>query len=468
MLGGEYLSAIKMYRKGCPVRTPQSVIALFLFSLLMTLFGAAGCNIGGQGDPPAGPPSNSTTGHATITVDDGTDPVEGASVTLAGDTKTTDADGHAIFSDVATGDYTVTASKSGYADGSAEIKISQDQATTATISIGPAGGAKITVNDGTALLSGAVVTLNGNTLNTDNTGVVTFADVPVGEHTASAVKSGYTSGSAKVTVAANAVAEATISLVRQTGAATITVDDGAHPISGASVTLGAQTLSTGADGLVTFSNVPTGPYAVSASKVDFDSNTVTITVANQTTVTATIALSRQTGNVVIFVRQNPNYQAISGASVTLDERTVTTSSDGRADFAGVPTGTYNATVSAAVFQTKTVSVTVTAGGSYSCDVLMDRKEGQVVLTALRTSNGSPVVGATVHMYYPATEAKMPTSPTITKSGTTDANGQVIFADGVVIGDWWIVVAPNEALPPVGSLHTVTADTVIIPITSMWW
>ena len=50
----------------------------------------------------------------TITVDDGTDAVEGASVTIGSTTKTTDANGECTFPDMTYGDYSAEVSKEGY------------------------------------------------------------------------------------------------------------------------------------------------------------------------------------------------------------------------------------------------------------------------------------------------------------------------------------------------------------------
>lgn len=69
-----------------------------------------------------------------ITVDDGTNPVEGASVVIGETTKTTDASGECTFDDLEADTYSVEVSKEGYTTATESITVTSDD-TTFTISL---------------------------------------------------------------------------------------------------------------------------------------------------------------------------------------------------------------------------------------------------------------------------------------------------------------------------------------------
>lgn len=61
------------------------------------------------------------TGTITITVTDGTDTISGATVTIDGESKTTNATGKVEFTDMEYTDYTATVTKTGYEDATESI-----------------------------------------------------------------------------------------------------------------------------------------------------------------------------------------------------------------------------------------------------------------------------------------------------------------------------------------------------------
>jgi uncharacterized protein (DUF2141 family) len=447
------------------VSTKKTICGVLSLTLVLLLSGLTGCSLGGGGKDPS--PNSPTTGSAAITVNDGTVPIEGASVTLAGTTQKTNAAGQAAFSDVPGGSYTVTVTKSGCARCSADLRIVAGETASITISLAAGGNATITVDDSSNPIAGASVTLDGQTIVTDAGGAASFTDLAAGDYTASAVKNGYTSGHVPVTVAAGSMAHATISLSHETGSVTITINDGSSPMAGASVTLDGRTLTTDTNGLAAFSEVPTGPYTVSASAPAYRVNTAAINVAKDATTNATISLTRQRGDVVVRVAQNPSNQPICSATVTLEGRTAVTDPNGYAEFRDVPVGSYTVRASSPVYQEKTAGVTVADYGSTQCELLLDRWVGRVALLALK-ANGSPLAGAKVDMYYPAVD-RMPTSPTKEAHGLTDVTGHFVI-DGVVNGVWWTVVAPqlDPWGPPMGTVVTVNESTVTVTVQSSWW
>ena len=64
--------------------------------------------------------SQPETDNLTITINDGTDAIAGASVTIGEDTETTDENGQVVF-DLAYDDYTASITADGYEDATEEI-----------------------------------------------------------------------------------------------------------------------------------------------------------------------------------------------------------------------------------------------------------------------------------------------------------------------------------------------------------
>lgn len=75
----------------------------------------------------------------TITVDDGTDPVEGASVTIGETTKTTDASGECTFPGMTYDDYSATVSATGYTTATESISFRSNHKSF-TVSLTASGG----------------------------------------------------------------------------------------------------------------------------------------------------------------------------------------------------------------------------------------------------------------------------------------------------------------------------------------
>ena len=416
--------------------------------------------------------SHPLTGEVIITVNEDTNPLEGATVSLNEQIVTTDAAGQAAFSDVPASNYTATAAMAGYENNTAVITVKGGKTATATILLTPLpGNVIITVDDGTNPLEGATVSVGGRSDTTDMLGQVGF-DLSAGTYTITASKDGYTENTAGITVTNGGNATATVSLTQQTGNATITVNNGVNPINGASVTLNGQTLTTNGSGQVTFNNVPPGQYTVSATAANYNGDTAQITIAFGTTATATISLTRQTGNISVWVFDHSNFATMgnvimSGVNVTMNGQTVPTNSYGHADFTNVPTETYTATASYTGFLTNSISVTVTNGRTldtgyvpgYSYQILLDKPvAGQVLITALRNS-GAPLVGATVRITEQSSGLYM--------TGTTNASGQVTF-NSVASGAWTVNITPADYLYPMAFTMNVSETNNTFTFQSIWW
>lgn len=151
-------------------------------------------------------------------------------------------------------------------------------------------------------VAGAVVTVNGASVTTAADGLYQFT-LPVGSYTASVAKSGY--GSATVTRAVvagtqtwgsmevNPVAQAAGTLRGK-----VFIYDAANPsdmtraIAGATVRCSAQTATSDATGMWSFS-LPPGAYTVTVSAPGYEDNQVTRTVAAAVTVWGSVGLTTQ-------------------------------------------------------------------------------------------------------------------------------------------------------------------------------
>lgn len=146
---------------------------------------------------------------ASITVNDGTNPLGGATVSITVDginkTATTDASGVAIIAGLPLGTHNVTASASGYQNKSITIDVTASGGS-GTISLTGAGGEvliEVRELDNSPIPQATItVTVNGSvrTQLTSTTGTASFANLPTGDFVFMISKEGFTSQSVTITV----------------------------------------------------------------------------------------------------------------------------------------------------------------------------------------------------------------------------------------------------------------------------
>ncbi|WP_371377224.1 carboxypeptidase regulatory-like domain-containing protein [Sporomusa aerivorans] len=295
------------------------------------------------------------TGTATITITNGIDPISGATVTIPAFawTVTTNELGQATFTDVPTGTYNFTATKTDYRSNNTTVPVSHGTTTNGTIIIvRQTGSAVITVSEGSTPIQGATVsvTVDGTerTIATDSSGRAQFSNLPTGSYTFTVTKTDYNTNTCSAMVVNSGNTPAVVSLTRQTGNAAITVNDGTNPISGAivSITVDGTTraATTNELGQATFTSIPTGTYTFTATKNDYDSATTNVTVTNGSTATGSISMSEQLVGTVVVKVLGPIQMPKVGASVSVvvngTARTQITGSDGTVTFYNVPAGTH--------------------------------------------------------------------------------------------------------------------------------
>lgn len=152
------------------------------------------------------------------TIDQLSEPIEGASVTFGETTVLTDATGLASFKRYPAGNYTVSASKDNYSGITSEV-IELNTADVLKLLTLNQLSFTVTVNvtSGTEHLEGASVTLDGVSLNTDANGNAVFSGIPAGTYPYTVTKAGtYADASGSVIVIDKDVTE-NVNLINTTG-----------------------------------------------------------------------------------------------------------------------------------------------------------------------------------------------------------------------------------------------------------
>jgi len=284
---------------------------------------------------------NETTYTATFTVTDGTDPLEGATISITGQSDiTTDASGIATI-DLPNGSYDYTASLAGYDDFNGTFSISDAAEAVEVVMIETTYTATFTVTDGANPLEGATVSITGETDLTTNTSGVATIDLTNGTYDYTVTLAGYDDNSGSFTVA-DGPESIDVSMVETTYTATFTVTDGTDPLEGATISITGETdLTTNTSGQATI-ELPNGTYDYTVTFAGYDDNTGSFTIADaaetidismvETTYTATFTVTDGTAPIV-------------GATVSITgENDITTDASGIASIELV-NGEYDYTVS---------------------------------------------------------------------------------------------------------------------------
>lgn len=234
------------------------------------------------------------------------------SVTLTGPvnrTATTAGDGAFSFVGLAPGSYAVAIdAPAGHtcdsasrivvvpADGSVRADfVCTPAATTGTVS------GTVTSSATGSPISGATVTVDGQTATTASDGTYTISNVQPGQRTVSVTASGFTCVNVTTNVVAGGTATGNVTCTPPPGSlsGTVTQTGSNAPLPGATVALtrdGSQigTATTNSSGQYSFANVPAGEVTVAVAAQDFDCpDPQTVTVPSGGSVTADFSCAAQ-------------------------------------------------------------------------------------------------------------------------------------------------------------------------------
>jgi hypothetical protein len=266
------------------------------------------------------------------------------------------------------------------------------------------GAIEGTVSDAlsSAPIEGALVTCGARSTTTNAAGEYLLTEVPAGSgQTVTASAAGYQPASQTgVTVIADTTATVDLSLVPLPGSigGLVTEGAGGAPIAGVTVTCGAVSDTTGADGSYLLAGIPVGDgYTVTAASTAYVTASVSgISVASQETTPVSFALVPKVGSVVGHVRDGVTGLPIAGAAVGCGTQSTTTDVTGVYRLEGIRVGWQTVTASAAGYASGSVGVMVATNETTVGDVpIMPTVFGTVAGRVTSALTGYGIAGAQV-------------------------------------------------------------------------
>ena len=219
--------------------------------------------------------ANLTPGTLTGKVTDSAtgNPIQNATVSYAGGSTTTAANGTYTLANVMPGEVLVTISKTGYATISRTQAVAGGATATLDVALAPPGTitGKVTSSVDGPPIAGAIVTYSGGTVTTNASGDYTIANIASGSQTLVAAADGYNSSPDQiVNVPANGTVTANITLTPKPTYLAGEVRDRvtSETVAGVTISAGGVSVTTDAFGRYQLF-VPPGTYNVSAAKIGY-------------------------------------------------------------------------------------------------------------------------------------------------------------------------------------------------------
>ena len=301
----------------------------------------------------------------------------GASVTGAGLTTTTDANGNYTLNQVPAGSVTLVASAAGHSPAQETVTISTGNTVTAptmTLSSNLANVTGQVVDSNSNPIVGASVSFGGGTATTDSTGTYNFTNIPAGTIQLVASATGFQSVTQNVTLTGGSTTTANFTLATASNSpgtvtGTVTNAQTHGVISGATATWNATSVTSNAGGVYSIAAVAGGTQTITAKANGYLplSNTVTVNGG-----TSTLNLQLSTAGILNVTVVNSSGAPVNGAQVSVSGGQIATSLTGTTNSSGlystnwIPIGNYTVTsgavgMSATVATGKTTSITLTQG-----------------------------------------------------------------------------------------------------------
>lgn len=326
----------------------------------------------------------------------------------------TDSLGNYSLNGLATGNYTLQASASGFQFGTSSINIIPGATLISNFTLQPnPGSIQGTVTDGLNPLANAFVqVLNGNVIVastlTNTNGVYTLPNLSPGNYTIQAMLSGYQTNTQGVQVNAGGTTVANFAL--QVGPSTIfgTVvsDVSLLPLPGIIINshfnnILVASVLTNADGQYIIPGLVSGNYIVSASNQNFQTATLGIFLPPNTSQELDFILSANPGSVIGVV-YDVNGSPIGGATITISQNntviaTITSSANGTYTLPGLVAGTYTVTASAASYQPSTQGIMVIPNQAVALDFNLQSLPSSFSGTIV-DDQANPIPGAQISIY----------------------------------------------------------------------
>ena len=277
--------------------SPPGYYMLFLLNSAGVPSVAKIIKIGASAGPSPGSISGKVTDASTASA------IVGATVSYSGGSATTDSGGNYSLANVVPGSYTLTASKTGYANSSQSVTVTSNTNSTANFQLTTAltGGngtitGKVTNISTGAGLSGGTVSYSGGSAPTDTNGNYTLSNVVPGTYNVTAARTGFLSRTQSVTVTSNTTTTSNFAIATAGKIAGVVKSTTGAAISGANVkitggkvatTVNTTTNSAGAYGTTWIS---VGTYTITISKTGHTTQSKTATVNTGATTTVNFTM----------------------------------------------------------------------------------------------------------------------------------------------------------------------------------
>ena len=390
-------------------------------------------------------------------------PLQGAVVSISGDggsaSTTTDANGVFSISDLVSGAYTVTISKTSYVNSvtlqltNVAFSIQLDASNvklsgTVKNQVGGALGFTVVVN--------AISGQSTLTATADTTGKFSFENAsPAASYTLSSqiFREGYTNDDTVFTIPSGATTFGPIPLVIKISQSSISGNVGIanavirvkNPTTSAEVT----TTST-SDGSYTLNYLSNATFTVTPEKVgySFSPSSTSVTLGVSESKTANFTSSLNAGNLTVTVIDKNGFN-VSGASValissdTLYQYSYLTSTAGIAGFTNLPVKTYYLRISKTGYADVTKTISITKGNTLTETITL-------------TKNNSSIAGIV--------SAASPLSKTLTGASVVCkylTSGQSFDTVSVTGGAFLMSNLPSGSAMIIASMPGYVADTITV-------
>ena len=332
-----------------------------------------------------------------VTDSDTSAPIAGATVNVNGSSAQTDISGTYQFT-LSPGNYTAIASADRYVQQQKSATMTAGDTTTLNFQLTPADGTltgAVTDSETSAPISGATVTANGGSIQTDADGTYQFGLNP-GNYTVTVVADKYVSQEKSITITSGDSITLDFQLVPQDGilAGTVTDSETSAPIAGATVSVNGSSAQTDTNGMYQFTLRPSS-YAVIILAEKYAQQGASVTITAGDTTTLDFQLVPLDGTLIGIVTDSETSEPIAGAVVNGNGSSVQTDTSGTYQFA-LSAGNYTITVSAEGYVQQGASVTITAGDTTILDFQLVPLDGTLIGIVTDSETSEPIAGAVVN------------------------------------------------------------------------
>ena len=382
-------------------------------------------------------------------VTDGTNPLSGVTISFEDEMLVTDMSGVATI-DTINGTYNYTVTKDGFQTQISDVVVNGSD-NTVDIVMQALYTITLTVFDSDSNpIQGAAITFDETTIVTDENGEATL-DTINGSYNYRVSMSGYDQVTGTITVNnANTNQSITLQESLETYTVTFNVNDGANPISNATVQLyGYGEIDTNENGLAEFTNVSSGINAYTVTHDGYISEDGAVSINDQD-VTENVSLTEITYPLTFSVTTD-DMVALEGAIISIDNNVIVTNEFGIATV-NLANGSYTYTITLDDYQDVSSSVTIDGAELTEAVTMIEVIVHYMLTFTVKNTEALPIEGAEV---------------TISESTIiTDADGKAIFE--LPNGEYYYSISADNYHTYTGSVmveNAIVNENIILTVSS---